>query len=57
MYNPRTSHASSRLTLRQQPETAMDTVVVTIEDETGSVNVIVWKDLPSQPHALAWASA
>ncbi|RZT93765.1 error-prone DNA polymerase [Rivibacter subsaxonicus] len=28
---------------RQQPETANGTIFVTLEDETGSVNVIVWK--------------
>lgn len=28
---------------RQQPETAKGTIFVTLEDETGSVNVIVWK--------------
>ena len=31
--------------MRQQPETAKGTVFVTLEDETGTVNVIVWKDL------------
>ena len=30
---------------RQQPQTAKGVVFVTIEDETGSVNVIVWKSL------------
>lgn len=29
--------------MRQQPETAKGTIFVTLEDETGSVNVIVWK--------------
>ena len=29
--------------MRQQPQTAKGVVFVTIEDETGSVNVIVWK--------------
>lgn len=31
------------VTMRQQPETAKGTIFVTLEDETGSVNVIVWK--------------
>ena len=31
--------------LRQQPSTAKGVVFVTLEDETGSVNVIVWKSL------------
>jgi error-prone DNA polymerase len=31
------------VTMRQQPQTAKGVVFVTLEDETGSVNVIVWK--------------
>ncbi len=31
--------------MRQQPETAKGTIFVTLEDETGSVNVIVWKQV------------
>jgi error-prone DNA polymerase len=31
------------VTVRQQPQTANGTIFVTLEDETGSVNVIVWK--------------
>jgi error-prone DNA polymerase len=31
------------VTVRQQPQTANGTIFVTIEDETGPVNVIVWK--------------
>jgi error-prone DNA polymerase len=34
--------ASGLVTHRQRPETAKGTVFVTIEDETGAVNVIVW---------------
>jgi error-prone DNA polymerase len=30
------------VTLRQQPETAKGTMFVSLEDETGSVQVIVW---------------
>ncbi len=33
------------VTLRQQPETAKGTVFVSLEDETGTVQVIVWKGL------------
>ena len=33
------------VTVRQQPQTAKGTVFVTIEDETGPVNVVVWKSL------------
>lgn len=31
--------------MRQQPETAKGTIFVTLEDETGSVNVIVWRHI------------
>jgi error-prone DNA polymerase len=31
------------VTMRQQPETAKGVIFVTLEDETGSVNVIVWR--------------
>ena len=31
--------------MRQRPQTAKGVVFVTLEDETGSVNVIVWKGL------------
>ncbi len=33
------------VTVRQQPQTARGIIFVTIEDETGPVNVIVWKSL------------
>ena len=33
------------VTVRQQPGTAKGTVFITLEDETGTVNVIVWKSL------------
>ncbi|GAB4475621.1 MAG: error-prone DNA polymerase [Burkholderiaceae bacterium] len=41
----RTAHACGIVTHRQRPLTAKGTVFVTIEDETGSINVIVWNDL------------
>lgn len=37
--------ASGIVTCRQRPGTAKGTVFVTLEDETGSINVIVWRDL------------
>ena len=37
--------------MRQQPQTAKGVVFVTLEDETGSVNVIVWKSLREQQRA------
>jgi len=36
------------VTMRQQPQTAKGVVFVTLEDETGSVNVIVWKSVKEQ---------
>ena len=40
--NGRIARASGLVTHRQRPETAKGTVFVTLEDDTGSVNVIVW---------------
>jgi error-prone DNA polymerase len=40
--NGRLARASGIVTHRQRPETAKGVVFVTLEDETGSVNVIVW---------------
>jgi error-prone DNA polymerase len=39
------------VTMRQQPQTAKGVVFVTLEDETGSVNVIVWKSLRERQRA------
>lgn len=36
------------VTMRQRPQTAKGVVFVTLEDETGSVNVIVWKTVKEQ---------
>ena len=41
----RTVRACGIVTLRQRPGTAKGTMFVTLEDETGSVNVIVWPAL------------
>jgi len=41
----RLARASGLVTHRQRPETAKGTIFVTIEDETGAVNVIVWPTL------------
>lgn len=40
--------ACGLVTVRQQPQTANGTIFVTIEDETGPVNVIVWKHVREQ---------
>jgi error-prone DNA polymerase len=36
------------VTVRQQPQTAHGTIFVTLEDETGPVNVIVWRHVREQ---------
>jgi error-prone DNA polymerase len=43
--NGRRAHACGIVTVRQRPSTASGTVFVTLEDETGPVNVIVWPAL------------
>ena len=39
------------VTARQQPSTAKGVVFITLEDETGSVNVIVWKSVREKQRA------
>jgi error-prone DNA polymerase len=39
------ARACGIVTARQRPSTAKGTIFVTLEDETGSVNVIVWPDV------------
>jgi error-prone DNA polymerase len=41
----RLARACGIVTMRQQPSTANGVTFVTLEDETGTVNVIVWKSL------------
>jgi len=41
----RRAHAAGLVTCRQRPDTASGVTFVTLEDETGCVNVIVWRDL------------
>jgi len=41
----RLARASGLVTHRQRPETARGVVFVTLEDDTGCVNVIIWPDL------------
>ncbi|MFM2068814.1 MAG: hypothetical protein RLZZ584_3723, partial [Pseudomonadota bacterium] len=43
--NGRSVRACGLVVSRQQPATAKGTIFVTLEDETGPVNVIVWKDV------------
>jgi error-prone DNA polymerase len=44
----RKASACGIVTVRQQPQTAKGTIFVTLEDETGPVNVIVWKHVREQ---------
>ncbi|HSV79003.1 MAG TPA: error-prone DNA polymerase [Ramlibacter sp.] len=44
----RRAGACGIVTVRQQPQTANGTIFVTLEDETGPVNVIVWKHVREQ---------
>lgn len=44
-HNGRLVHYAGIVTLRQQPETANGTVFISLEDETGVVQVICWKSL------------
>jgi error-prone DNA polymerase len=41
----RRARAAGLVTGRQRPDTASGVVFVTLEDETGTVNVVVWRDL------------
>ncbi len=43
--NGRLVRACGLVTMRQRPQTAKGVTFVTLEDETGSVNVIVWQSL------------
>ncbi|AKJ30221.1 error-prone DNA polymerase [Caldimonas brevitalea] len=43
--NGRLARACGIVTMRQQPSTANGVIFVTLEDETGQVNVIVWRSL------------
>ena len=44
----RLAHACGIVTVRQQPETAKGTMFVSLEDETGSVQVIVWPNIKAR---------
>ncbi|HMR71623.1 MAG TPA: error-prone DNA polymerase, partial [Rubrivivax sp.] len=52
----RLARASGLVTHRQRPETARGVVFVTLEDETGAVNVIVWPQLAERQRRALLAS-
>jgi error-prone DNA polymerase len=49
--NGRRARAAGLVTCRQRPDTATGVVFVTLEDETGCVNVVVWADLVERQRA------
>ena len=53
MPDGRLVRACGLVTMRQQPGTAKGVMFVTLEDETGCVNVIVWKSLRERQRAAA----
>jgi error-prone DNA polymerase len=53
----RLARASGIVTHRQRPETAKGVVFVTLEDETGAVNVIVWPQVAEKQRRALLASA
>jgi error-prone DNA polymerase len=48
--------ACGLVTMRQRPQTAKGVVFITLEDETGSVNVIVWKSVKERFRAEVYQS-
>ena len=50
MPHGRRTRAAGIVTGRQRPDTASGVVFVTLEDETGYVNVVVWRDLGERQH-------
>ena len=48
MPHGRLARACGLVIMRQQPGTAKGTVFVTLEDEAGTINVIVWRDVRDQ---------
>jgi error-prone DNA polymerase len=54
--NGQLARASGLVTHRQRPETAKGVVFVTLEDETGAVNVIVWPAVATAQRQVLLAS-
>lgn len=52
----RLARACGLVTHRQRPATAKGTVFLTLEDETGQINVIVWNDLAEQSRVILRSS-
>jgi len=47
-----TVRVAGLVTCRQRPSTAKGIIFVTLEDETGSINVVVWHDLADKQHRV-----
>jgi error-prone DNA polymerase len=47
----RTARVAGLVTCRQRPDTASGVIFVTLEDETGNVNVVVWKRVGERQRA------
>jgi error-prone DNA polymerase len=45
------AHVAGLVTCRQRPDTASGVIFVTLEDETGNVNVVVWRALSERQKA------
>ena len=52
----RTARACGIITVRQRPQTAKGTLFISLEDETGSVQVIVWPDVYAANRSLILAA-
>jgi error-prone DNA polymerase len=52
----RSAKACGIITVRQRPQTAKGTLFISLEDETGSVQVIVWPDVYTANRSLILAS-
>jgi error-prone DNA polymerase len=52
----RTARAAGLVITRQRPGTASGVTFVTLEDETGTVNVVVWRDLAERQRRELFAS-
>ena len=48
--------AAGLVTCRQRPGTASGVIFVTLEDETGSINVVVWRDLSDRQRRVLLGS-
>jgi error-prone DNA polymerase len=55
--NGRRMRCAGLVTVRQHPGTAKGVIFVTLEDETGQVNVVVWKTLAQEQHRVLLESS